>query len=60
MTRYSSADDWVFAGKQAKWKGPIWGRSIMRKTNSSGCRKARNQQANKMEHLPTFLFDSAP
>jgi integrase len=31
VTRYRSADDWVFASKRAKGKRPIWGQSIMRK-----------------------------
>ena len=31
LTRYRSDDDWVFAGKRAKGKRPIWGQSIMRK-----------------------------
>ncbi len=31
VTRYSSADDWVFASKRARGKRPIWGQSIMRK-----------------------------
>ena len=31
MTRFPSADDWVFASKRANGKRPIWGQSIMRK-----------------------------
>src|ERR1022692_903943 len=31
VTRFPSADDWVFASKRAKGKRPIWGQSIMRK-----------------------------
>lgn len=31
VTRFSSADDWVFASKRAKGKRPIWGQTFMRK-----------------------------
>jgi integrase len=31
VTRFPSADDWVFASKRAKGKRPIWGQSVMRK-----------------------------
>ena len=30
-TRFSAPGDWVFASKRTKGKGPIWGKSIMRK-----------------------------
>ena len=60
MTRYRSEDDWVFASKRAKGNASYLGTEHHAKTDSSGNRDIGNQEANRMAHLPPFLFNSAP
>ena len=60
VTPYRSDNDWVFASKRAKGKHPIWGTERYAKTDPSGHRETRNHKANRMVHLPAFVFNSAP
>ncbi|MCU1318156.1 MAG: hypothetical protein JWN63_3478, partial [Candidatus Acidoferrum typicum] len=43
----------------AKGRRPIWGQRIMRKQIHPAVEKLRIQKANRMAHLPPFLFKSA-